>query len=292
MPNIILFSDSSCDLTAALVEQYNINLIPFYISFDQNTYYKENVDITLPEFYSKIRTGEFFPKTSLPSINDYYEHFLPVIQRGDSIICLCLSSKFSGSYVAAVNARNMILDEFQDAQITVIDSMTATGAQGMLVLEVAKMIQAGLEFYEIVHITDIIKTQTRIFFYVDTLDYLEKGGRIGKVASLLGSMFNVKPIIYLADGELFPYARARGKKKATSKIIDALREYISGKEDKFNYAIAHSDAVSYIKYVEDIVTNELKLPIDAELTIGITIGTYTGPDACGVCCVPKYEQYL
>ncbi len=97
MSEIILMSDSSCDLSNTLIKKYDIHLVPFYISFDTQTYYKENIDITIDELYRQLRSENIFPKTSLPSINDYYEKFLSIVVAQKSIICVCLSSIFSGS---------------------------------------------------------------------------------------------------------------------------------------------------------------------------------------------------
>ncbi|OON91099.1 MAG: EDD domain protein [Epulopiscium sp. Nele67-Bin002] len=291
--NIALMSDSSCDLTPRLCKFYNIDLVPFYISFDKQNYLKENVDISISEFYQRMRENVIFPKTSLPAINDYYDKFIKHIHNGKDIICVCLSSKFSGSYNAALTAKSIVLDEFPNARIEVIDSQSATGCQGVIVTEIARMINAGLTLKEIIRISELIKTNSRIFFYVDSLDYLEKGGRIGKVAALLGTMLNIKPIIYLADGELFPIGRVRGKRKASERVVELLCEFVAGNEDKYVYAIAHADAIAEVEYLASIIKEQTTIQLlDEYLQIGVTIGSYTGPDTCGVCAVPAFEQFL
>ncbi|ONI44442.1 EDD domain protein [Candidatus Epulonipiscioides gigas] len=293
MEEIILFSDSSCDLTPNLIKSYNINLVPFYVCFEKEIYLKANEDISIDEFYTKLRVPKTFPKTSLPSINDYCEKFKPFLQQGKNIICICLSSIFSGSYASAVNARELLLDEFPNAKIEIIDSQAATGQQGLIVLETAQMIKDGLSFDEVVRIAKLIREDSRIFFYVDTLEYLEKGGRIGKVSAFLGAVLNIKPIICLKEGELFPITKVRGKKKAAEKVAASMSEYVAGKESSFNYAVAHADASDDLIYLKNLIINNLKFPLIYEdLEIGSTIGVYTGPDVCGVACVPKYEQYL
>ncbi|OON97327.1 MAG: EDD domain protein [Candidatus Epulonipiscioides saccharophilum] len=293
MEEIILFSDSSCDLFPNLIEEYHINLVPFYVSFEPETYLKANEEISISDFYKKLRVPKTFPKTSLPSINDYCEKFKPILAQNKSIICICLSSKFSGSYASAINAKNILLDEFPNAKIAVIDSTAATGQQGLVVLETSMMIKDGLSFDKIINIIELIKQDSRIFFYVDTLEYLEKGGRIGKVSALLGGMLNIKPIICLKEGELFPYAKVRGRKKAAEKVAAGLAEFINGRENDFNYALAHADSADDLEYLKDIITNKMHLPLMYDnMAIGTTIGVYTGPDVCGVACVPKYQKYI
>lgn len=293
MSNIILMSDSSCDLPSSLTEQYGVEIVPFYVSFDQETYYREITELSLNDFYSKMRIEKVFPKTSLPSIDDYVERFTPHIEAGKSIICVCLSHYFSGSYNAALNARELILENYPDAQIAIINSLNATAGQGGLVREIGRMIQAGLSFEKIQEIIIELTRHARIFFFVETLDYLEHGGRIGKATALLGTMLSVKPIIYLKEGELYPSSKVRGTKKAISKVVELSKEYINGKPDQYNYLIAHADNIEYADTVKKEVEKSLGVTInDDYCLIGTTIGVYTGPDVTGVCIIPKYENYL
>ncbi len=293
MSEICLLSDTSCDLAPELIKKYNITLIPYYVAFGDESYYKELEEITLSTFYQKLRSQDIFPKTSLPTIGDYYDKFYPLIEAGKSIICVCLSHHFSGSYNSAVNARELILENFPNAQIEVIDSLNATGGQGMIVLEIGRMIQDGLEFDKILEITKKLIPQTRIFFFVDTLDYLEKGGRIGKASALLGTILNVKPVIYLEDGQLFPVSKVRSKKRAVVKIIDELKKYVGDNEENYHFAIGHADSISTAHNILEIYNQNFKVPaMDLFFPIGVTIGTYTGPDTGGVCTIPKYENFL
>ncbi|ONI38816.1 EDD domain protein, partial [Candidatus Epulonipiscium fishelsonii] len=256
-------------------------------------YFKELFEISIDEFYTKLRSEKIFPKTSLPSINDYYTKFEPNIKNGDSIICVCLSSHFSGSYSAAKNARELILETYPDAQIEIIDSLNATGGQGLLVTEIGRMIKAGLEFKKIIKIAYKIRPTARIFFYVDTLDYLENGGRIGKAAALLGTMLNVKPIIYLENGLLFPISKTRGTKKAVAKVISVLQDFT--KDDPQSYAYVIGDAHNREASIQMAQAYNEVMPVPFNkhfFTIGVTIGVNTGPDTCGVAVIKKYENFI
>lgn len=293
MSEIVLISDTSCDLNSNTVAKYNIQLVPFYVSFDQTEYYKEIVELPLSDFYKRMREEKIFPKTSLPSINDYYETFRPFTESGKSIICVCLSSHFSGSYNSAVNARELILENYPNAQIEIINSLNATGGQGQIVTEIARMIENSIDFDIIMNTIPKLIEKARIFFFVDTLDYLEHGGRIGKASALLGTMLNVKPIIYLQDGQLFPVSKVRGKKKALAKVLELTKEYIGDTPENYNFIIGHADN-------EDEAANITAQFYEAigdytpeyYFFIGTTIGVNTGPDACGVCIIPKYETLL
>ncbi|WP_058485779.1 DegV family protein [Defluviitalea phaphyphila] len=276
MSDFVILSDSSCDLPDTIIQEYNINLIPYYISFDQIKYQKERVELSIKDFYKTLRTKNVFPKTSLPSVDDYMKVFTSYVEKDKGIICFCLTSKFSGSYQAAVNAKNILLEEYPNANIEVINSIQATAGQGLVVLQAAKMKKAG---YSI-----------RITFFVDTLEYLEKGGRIGKVSSLIGSVLNFKPLIVVKDGELIPYGKIRGRKKALKKIIEMAEEIIQGNFDSYEFCLAHGDCLEEAEYLRKMLEDKWNIKISLPIfDIGATIGTNTGPDALGICFIKKYD---
>lgn len=293
MSEITLISDSSCDLPQSIIHQYDITIIPYYVSFDGELYQKEVTELPVPKFYEKLREEKIFPKTSLPSINDYLEYFTPLIEKGKSIICVCLSSHFSGSYNAAVNARELILENYPSAQIAIINSLNATAGQGLLVQEIGRMIKNDIPFDTIVDIAHRLRTSARIFFFVECLDYLEHGGRIGKAAALIGTMLNVKPLIYLQDGLLFPLGKVRGVKKAIAKVIEHTKNYVQENPNNYQYLIAHADRIEYAQTLREnlLATLPIQVPTDFSY-IGTTIGVNTGPDVGGICIIPKYETLL
>ena len=293
MCEIVLVTDTSSDLNDSTIKEFGITRVPFYVSFNQTDYFKEIVEMPIKEFYTKMRESKVFPKTSLPSISDYLEVFTPLAEAGKSIICVCLSGYFSGSYSAAVNAKELILENYPNAQIAIINSLNATGGQGLLVTEIGRMIQDGLSFEKIISLTDKLIEKARIFFFVDTLDYLEHGGRIGKASALLGTMLNVKPILYLEKGQLYPLAKVRGKKKAIAKIIEATADYVGENANNFNYIVGHADNENDATNILGNAREAIKAYIPDEFFfIGVTIGVNTGPDACGICVIPKYETLL
>lgn len=293
MKPIALITDTSSDLNADLITKYNIKQIPFYVSFNQADYFKEIIEMPIEDFYARMRAEKAFPKTSLPSINDYYEVFESYVNEGKDILCICLSGHFSGSYNSAVNARALILENYPNTNIAIINSLNATGGQGLLVTEVARMIADGLTFETITSIIPQLIEKARIFFFVDTLDYLEHGGRIGKASALLGTMLNVKPILYLQDGLLYPVAKVRGRKKAIAKLIELTKTYTEEAPDSYQYIIGHADNIEYAQEIYNCFNQELSIPApESFFFIGTTIGVNTGPDACGVCIMPKYETLM
>ncbi|NLL01379.1 MAG: DegV family EDD domain-containing protein, partial [Clostridiales bacterium] len=167
-----IFSDSSCDLPDNLLEEHQIKLIPFYVSFDQESYYKDNIDISKDEFYEIITQKKIYAKTSLPSVQDYIAMFRQALKEGNDILCLCLTQKFSGSYKSALQAKNILEEQYPQSVISVIDSIQATAGQGILLMQIAAMKAAGLTLEEVTHKANILKTTARIMFTVNTLDYL------------------------------------------------------------------------------------------------------------------------
>lgn len=293
MKDYQIFSDSSCDTPTSLLEENGITLIPFYVSFNQENYYKENIDVTNAEFYEKLTTEKIFPKTSLPSVQDYINNFKAAIKEGKDVLCLCLSHNFSGSYQSAMNAKLILEEQYEDANIIVLDSILATAGQGMVLLQAAYMRKAGLTIEEAAAKVNEIKSTARIMFTVDTLEYLAKGGRIGKAASLAGTMLNLKPMIQLKDGELIPYSNVRGRKKSLEKILFMVEEYFNetGESyDDYDFCLANATTIDEATLVKERVESLINKTIDYPFfQIGVTIGTYTGPGAVGVCFIKKYN---
>lgn len=293
MKNYQIFSDSACDMPQELINEFNIQLIPFYVTFDQETYYKETVEITPKEFYQTLQNKPVLSQTSLPSVQDYITKFKPVIQEGKEILCFCLSQKFSGSYRSAVNAKEILEGIDPEAKITIIDSIQATAGQGLILLQAAKMQKAGYSLEDCVKRIEEIKSTARIMFTVDNLDYLSSGGRIGKVTALAGNMLNLKPLIKLKEAELIPYTKVRGREKALDKIVAMVEEHFHDNKQRYqdyDFCLANAttmeDAMDMKQRIESLIGRAITKPI---FQIGATIGTYAGPGALGVCFVKRYD---
>lgn len=287
-----ILSDSSCDIPDSILEEYNIELIPFYISFDQNKYYKERIELQTSEFYKVLRTENVFPKTSLPSVQDYIDKFSIYLNKGLDIVCFCLTPNFSGSYQSAVNAKNILSEEYPSAKIEIINSRQATGGQGLIVLEAARMQKAGFSLEQLIEKIDIVKINCKIVFTIDSLEYLQKGGRIGKVSSLLGNIFNIKPLIVLRNDELIPVGKVRGRKKAIRELYNLMKHEMghNKKISDYNFLLLNSDCLEDAESVKNTLKEEFDIDVVYPIAdVGVTIGTHTGPTALGICFVRKFE---
>lgn len=290
MNNFVILSDSSCDLPEDLKKEYNIDVVPFYVSFDKENYLKENIDININDFYKKVTNEKIIPKTSLPSMEDYSNHFKKHLENGLDILCFTLCSELSGSYQSAVNAANIILEDYPDRKILVIDSKKATVAQGLLVIEASKMQKAGFSLEETYQKMENLKQEGIIIFTIDSLEHLQKGGRIGKASALAGSLLNIKPILLLLNGVLEPHSKVRGRKKSLSEVLKIFDEYIDKDISKYQIAIAHAyckdEAIELEKALNEKYNINLSYPI---FDIGITIGAHTGATAIGIGFIKKFD---
>ncbi|MDD3337734.1 MAG: DegV family protein [Lachnospiraceae bacterium] len=290
-----IFSDSSCDTDGALLKEMGVIRIPFYVSFDQVNYEKEIEEISLERFYERLTSEKIFPKTSLPSVADYRQHFEQAIKRGKDVLCICITSKFSGSFQSAITAKTLLEEKYPEASIYIVNSLQATGGQGLTVLEAAKMQIAGYSIEDNYNTLNKLSDTSRIMFTVGTLEYLERGGRVGKAKSLAGSLLSLKPLIELYDGELMPYGTVRGRKRSLDRPIDMLREYFEKRKENYqDYTFgiisgysSEDEAVVFKKKIEELIGHPIDLPY---FQVGVTIGTYTGPDPVGVCFIRKFDK--
>ena len=291
-----IISDSSCDLPQELTAKENITVVPFYVSFDGEKYERELVDIKVRDFYQKmVDSPKVFPKSSMPSVQDFLDAFLPHAKAGEPIICICITSKFSGSYQSASNAKEMLLEEYPQAKIAVIDSSTDTVLQGLYVLEAIKLRNQQTAFEDAVARLEVIKSTGRIFFTVGSLDYLQHGGRIGKVASIAGSILGIRPIIVLREGEIFPGGIGRGRKSTVEKCLSLLLHYLEeegGGFERFAITIGYGYDYEEAVAIRDMALQTLRsrnyeiddIPIHQ---IGAAIGVHTGPFPVGFAVIER-----
>lgn len=286
-----IISDGSCDLPPELVKEKNVTVVPFYVSFDDQNYKKEMIDIGVREFYQEmVDKPKVYPKSSMPSVQDYADAFLPFVTEGTPIICICITTKFSGSMQSALNAREMLLEDYPEAEITVIDATINTVLQGLYVLEAVELRDSGMGYRETVERLETIKSTGRIFFTVGDMEYLKAGGRIGKVAGVAGSVLGIKPIITLMQGEIFPSGIGRSRKKNLEKTIDLLLAYLkenNAKAEDYSFALGYGydyEEVSAFRehLLEILNANGYPIKEMPIYQIGAGIAVHTGPYALGI----------
>lgn len=293
-----IISDGSCDLTMELREKYNIQVVPFYVSFDGENYQKEIDEIGIRDVYERmVAEPDVYPKTSLPSVQNFADAFLPHVKAGRGIICMTITNSLSGAYNSACNARDMILEDYPEAQITVINSLEATVSQGIYAIEAAKMRDAGYSYEKTVAVLKgEMMDRGRIFFTVGDLTYLQHGGRIGKLAGMAGTMLRLKPMITLKDGSIDSSGVARSRKKSMAKVIELTKLYFEENQEDprdyiFSIGFGYDEAEGHeFKKMLDEMLQEMGVSEESRIVqIGATICVHTGPYAIGVGVMKKYE---
>lgn len=292
-----IISDGSCDLNPQEAIEKGIEVVPFYVSFDEQTYEKEIAEIGIRDFYEQmVQNPKVFPKSSMPSVQDFYDVFLPHVQAGEAVICICITTKFSGSLQSAMNAKNMMLETYPDAEITVVDSTLDTVLQGIYVLEAVDMRDKGIPYEKAVERLMEMRSSGRIFFTVGNIDYLQHGGRIGKLSGIASNVLNIKPLITLKEGEIFPSGIARGRKTSKEKVIGMLLSHLKELNAKIeDYSICvgfgydYEEAVEFRDHaVEMLRANGYAIKEMPILQIGATISVHTGPYPLGFGFVERH----
>ena len=274
MQKIALITDSACDLDLNTLKENNINLLPLRIIYS-NGDYRDRLDISPQEVYDNLEKE--VPKTSLPSAQDTEETLNRLEEEGYThVIYISISSGLSGSF----NAIRLALEDHPKLTSFVYDSKILAYPQGEIVLEVAKLIKEGKSFEEIVKEIPEIRKRVIGYFTINTLEYLKKGGRIGRLAGTVGELLNLKPIITTdEDGVYYNVAKVRGRKQSLSKMTELLKEYLA--KGKCEVAVLHAgcedEAIKYMNSLKDL-TNVVSIKI-AE--ISPALGIHGGPGLIG-----------
>lgn len=276
MEKIALITDSASDISVELLEKNKIKLLPFKLIYSDREY-EDRIDITPQMMYERLKTE--IPKTSLPSIERMNNVFKEIINEGYThAIIITISAAFSGTY----NAVRLICEDFPQLNTFIFDSKTLTMAEGAMVLETAELIKAGKTFKEITEILPTFREKIDLFFSIDTLEYLQKGGRIGRVAGTVGELLNIKPIITVADdGTYRTAAKVRGSKQVVSKLTNIFKTYLE--KGKYKAWILDGNGLDKVQNLYDSI-KDLPNVVDCTIagTIGPALGVNTGPGLVGL----------
>ncbi len=296
MNDYVIITDGSCDLKNEDIIKSNLTVVPFYVSFEESVYLREKVDVQIRDFYQQlVDNDDVYPKTSMPATDDYLKLFNEYAKKDIPVICLCITKKMSGSYNSATTARDLCLEDYPNAKITVVDTMTITVLQGLLVKEVCRMKTNGLSYEETLNKIEKIKNTGRIFFTVKGLAYLQHGGRIGKVTAVIGNVLRINPIIIFQNGEIGSGGVSLTRTRALLKIKEMVTEYfakIGEKISDYIFSFGHGYDIAegeefYHKLINQIGINEEDMAFEQ---IGATIAVHTGPHAIGLGFIKKYDK--
>lgn len=293
MKEFEIISDGACDLSDDAVSKLGIRVIPFYVAYEEGNYLKEKLDFTVQDFYQKlIDNPDVFPKTSMPTAEDYMNAFEEVYAQGKDILCITISKKFSGSLNSALMARDMFLDDHPDARIEVLDSILLSCPQGLLIREIVRMKENGLDLDEVLVRAEELKKTGRCYFTINGLSYLQKGGRIGKLTSIVGNILKVSPLIVAKDGEIQSWGIALSRKRAIIKIFDKFKSTLNKYNlniDDYIIEVGYGSSLNEGKELAEKFEEVFHKKIDLFDQIGATIAVHTGPYPIGIAFIRKYD---
>ena len=270
-----IVTDSTCDLPADIIKHYHIEVVPLQVLFGREVFY-DRVDISPQDFFRRLATAEALPTTSQPSAGDFLKVFQRILNAGDEILGIFISSKLSGTLASSIAAREQLADQ----PITTIDSLSVSFGLGFLVIEAARALEAGASRQEAAAHVTALREHVQIFFLVDTLEYLHKGGRIGGAQVLLGTLFRFKPILTLVDGIVEPFEKVRTRKRSLLRLVEVMAEQAGTKVT--GIAVLHGAAEAEARQVERMVKQTIQAEQYFFTDITPVIGVHTGPGLIGI----------
>ncbi|MFB7812927.1 DegV family protein [Paenibacillus chitinolyticus] len=274
MSRVRIVTDSTSDIPQATREKLGIEMVPLKIHLDGETYL-DAVTLDAERFYHKLVAAHSMPTTSQPSPAEFLALYEKLLAEDPEvkILSIHLSSAMSGTYQSALLAKSM-LDE--EDRVQVIDSKSACYGIGALVVAAAEAAREGKSLEECTEIVREIRESFVIYFLVDTLEYLQKGGRIGKASALIGSLLNIKPILSIdPEGEIASVDKVRGQKKAMARIIEMMRRDIPGGD--IHISVAHANNTEAAEELYRLIEQNFTVKSMQYITIGPVIGTHAGP---------------
>ncbi len=279
MGKVRIVTDSTADIPAELRERLGISMVPLQVLFGEEAFL-DAITINSEQLYDKLMNSSVRPTTSQPSPQEFTEVYERLLaeEPDSSIISIHLASVLSGTFQSARLASTMLEEE---ADITVIDSKSASYGFGMQVVKAAEMAEAGESKESILRMIEQFQAKLQLYFLVDSLEYLHKGGRIGKASALIGTILNIKPILSLdSQGVVQAVDKARGSKKAMLRIVELLKEQFG--DEPVDVTIAWTNPNPTANELAELIKSRFHVNLLDYTTVGTVIGAHTGPGTSAV----------
>jgi DegV family protein with EDD domain len=264
-----IVTDSSSDLTMDLIEEFDITVVPLFARFG-NEIFRERIDITDEQFYDKLINSSELPVTIQPNPQDFVDVYQNVTKDADAVVSIHISGKLSGTLNSAYQAKDIVGGS---CPIELIDSEVVTVALGLVVMAAARVAKQGGNLQEVLAAAREACAINNAYCLLDTLKYLEKGGRIGKAKALVGTLLNVKPIVSIKKGEVIPYSQARSRVKGLDQLTDIVSKAGKIKDIAVAYSTTKEDANALAERLSPFADNR-KINV---FRMGTTLGIHTGP---------------
>lgn len=283
MRDYVLMTDSCCDLTDSMARELELEVLPLTMHMDGQDYPNDlaGTAISNEEFYKRIRAGKL-ATTSAANVGQFQDAMRKVLERGKDIVCVCFSSALSTTYQSAVIAANDMRTEFPEAEIFVVDSLSASLGEGLLLYLAVQQKRAGLSAAELAAWVEENRRSICHWFTVDDLNFLKRGGRVSATTAFVGTMLSIKPIMHTSDeGKLVPVGKARGRKAALKALLDSIERLAIRPEEQTMF-ICHADCEEEARAVARQIKDRFGTKTVHINYIGPVIGSHTGPNTMGI----------
>lgn len=283
----IIITDSCCDLPIKFIRENNVEVMSLMVNIKGKDILDDlGESVNSKEFYDVLRSGEL---TSTACINtfEYIECFEKHIKKGNSVIYIGFSSGLSGCINSATIAKETILEEFSDADITIIDSKSASLGLGLIVYYACNLLKEGHSKDEIINWIEENKLKVNHWFTVDDLNHLKRGGRVSSAAATVGTVLHIKPIMNVNnEGKLIPLSKVKGRKKSIKSLAEKVKEEIVDSENQVVF-ISHGDCVEEAEHLKEIIINDINVKDVIVNPIGPVIGSHSGPGTIAIFFIGK-----
>jgi DegV family protein with EDD domain len=277
MARVRVVTDSGGDLTPALAEERGVTIVPLSIRFGSEEFV-DGATLTAEDFWRRCKSSDVLPETSAPSPGAFQEAFLGAAGDGyDGVVCINISGALSATFQAARTAADAVSDQ---VPVRVIDSRSVTMGQGLMVLAAAESAAGGAALHEVEAVVQGRIERTQVFGAIDTLEHLEKGGRIGGARALLGSLLSIKPVVHVVDGVV----EEESKQRTRSRQLRYLADKIISLGNIERVAVCDGAASDLDDLLGLLSGVDVKYPLEV-VNLGPVVGTHTGPGTLGVCVV-------
>ena len=278
MPKIALVTDSTAYIPDELVRLYNIQVVPLSLIWGDQTY-RDGVDIQPDEFYARLQAAKTMPTTSQVSILDMQHAFQQLVERDLNVLGIFISAKLSGTYQSAVQARSALGGASE--RVFLVDSNTTSMAMGYVILAAARAAEQGATVQECAGLAEHAKEHVGVYFVVDTLEFMHRGGRIGGATRFIGSALNLKPILALRDGRVEPEDRVRTKGKALERVLELASAQVGGKSN-IRVATVHANAESEARALLQRAAAKMRAVESILSPVSPVVGVHAGPGTVGL----------
>lgn len=283
MRDYVMMTDSCCDLTDHMAKELELTVVPLTVHMEGKDYpnYLDGSAISNETFYQAIRSGRL-ATTSAVNVGQFLDAMRPILAAGKDIVCVCFSSALSTTYQSASIAAGDLRTEFPDREIYVVDSLSASLGQGLLLYLAAAQKRAGLDAAQLAVWIEGNRLSVDHWFTVDDLNYLKMGGRVSAATALVGTMLSIKPVMHTSDeGKLVAVGKARGRKASLKALIDKIGE-LGIEPEKQTMFICHADCEAEARWVAEQIRERYGTQTIYINYIGPVIGSHTGPNTIGL----------